>query len=220
MANLTSCAASLSGGPSRHHDASGAARPTLVDAGDLPVAAEALACAPNAAAAYHRADAALRSGRLSPVQRQVVGLAVAAFSGGCDAAMAAAARDLGVAAADVAAITEQRLPQTRDLRCLVMATWNLLHRRGRLSEIDLQAIQDSGIAREVLYEIAAQVSLAILAHTAAHVERLAGRDRPRPDAPDRPSTGRRPGIAAAFRSAWDQATSGWPPSRPATADAH
>jgi hypothetical protein len=182
MADPTSCTASLAGGVSRHHDASGEARLTP----DLPVAAEALVCAPNAAAAYHRADVALRSGRLSPVQRQVVGLAVAAFSGGCDAAMAAAARDLGVAAADAAAITEQRLPQARDLRCLVMATWNLLHRRGRLSEIDLQAIQDSGIAREVLYEIAAQVSLAILAHTAAHVERLAGRDRPRPGAPAPP----------------------------------
>jgi len=220
MANLTSCTAGLPGDASRHQDAGGEVRAPLAAAADPFVAGAALACAPSVAAAYQGADAALHSGRLSPVQRQVVGLAVAAFSGGCDAAMAAAAIDRGVAAADVAAITEQRLPQARDLRCLVMATWNLLHRRGRLSEIDLQAIQDSGIAREVLYEIAAQVSLAILAHTAAHVERLAGRDRPRPDAPDRPSTGRRPGIAAAFRSAWDQATSGWPPSRPATADAH
>jgi alkylhydroperoxidase/carboxymuconolactone decarboxylase family protein YurZ len=222
MVDLTSCTAILSGGPSRYHDASGEARPTLADAGDLPVAAQALACAPNAAAAYCRADVALRSGRLSPAERQVVALAVAAFSGECDADMMAAAVDLGVAAADVAAIAGQCLPEARDLRSLVMATWNLLHRRGRLTEIDLKAIQDSGIAREVLYEVAAQVSLVMLAHTAAHVERLAGRDRPLPgrDVPTRRAVGRRPRIAAALRSAWDQATGAWPTSRPAAADAH
>jgi len=222
MADLTSPTAGLPCGATRHHDAGSEGRAVLTASVDRSGGIEALACAPSAAAAYQGADAALRCGRLSPAERQVVALAVDAFSGECDAAMTATAVDLGVAAADVAAIAGQRLPEARDLRVLVMATWNLLHRRGRLTEIDLKAIQDSGIARDVLYEVAAQVSLVMLAHTAAHVERLAGRDRPLPDrdAPVRRSAGRRPRIAVAFRSAWNQATSGWSPSRPAAADAH
>jgi len=222
MADLTSSTASLPCGAARHEDA-GSERQAVVSVSvDLSGGAEALACAPSAAAAYQGADAALRSGRLSPAERQVVALAVDAFSGECDAAMTAAAVELGVAAADVAAIAGQRLPEARGLRCLVMATWNLLHRRGRLTEIDLKAIQDSGIARDVLYEVAAQVSLVMLAHTAAHVERLAGRDRllPGRDVATRRAAGRRPRMAQAFRSVWDQATSGWPATRPAAADAH
>jgi hypothetical protein len=146
---------------------------------------------------------------------------VAAFGGECDAAMISAAVALGITEADVAAIADQRLPEARNVRRLVTATWNLLHRRGRLTEIDLKAIQDSGITQEVLYEAAAQVSLVMLAHTASHLERLAGRDRPpaESDGPTRRAIGRRPGIAAAFRSVWDQASSGWSTASPA-ADAH
>jgi len=222
MADLTSPTASRPCGAARHHDAGSAGQAVFTASVDRSGGAEALACAPSAAAAYQGADAALRSGRLSPAERQVVALAVDAFSGECDSAMTAAAIDLGVNATDVAAIAGQQLPEAHHLRCLVMATWNLLHRRGRLTEIDLKAIQDSGIARDVLYEVAAQVSLVMLAHTAAHVERLAGRDRllPGRDVGARRAAGRRPRIVQAFRSAWDQATSGWPATRPAAADAH
>jgi uncharacterized peroxidase-related enzyme len=139
--------------------------------GFAPNLVRVLANAPAAAHAYLDLGARFRETSLSPVEQQVVLLAVS-FANGCDYCMAAhstAAVRVGVGAEDLAALrdgtalADERLDALRDL------TRALVEDRGRVPDGTLQRFLDAGYSRTNVLEVLLGVAMKTLSNYTNHV---------------------------------------------------
>jgi AhpD family alkylhydroperoxidase len=109
----------------------------------------------------------------SPAQRQVL-LLSSAVANRCAWAVAfhsALALKEGVAASDVQAIREQRLPEQPELAALTTLTRALLEKRGHLSDRDLSAFREAGFGPERVLEVIAGLAVSIMANYAGNITR-------------------------------------------------
>lgn len=75
----------------------------------------------------------------------------------------------GVAASDVQAIREQRLPEQPELAALTSLTRALLEKRGHLSERDLSSFQRAGFGPDQVLEVIAGLAVSTMANYAGNI---------------------------------------------------
>ena len=132
---------------------------------------ELLRTNPAVAEAYLQAGAALQQGVLSPLEQQVVQLAIATHNTChyCTAAHGTAALGMGLSPEAVDAILEGQLPDDERLALLVETTRQVIERRGWLSEDALQELEARGLNRAALYEIIALVGIKTITNYINHL---------------------------------------------------
>lgn len=126
---------------------------------------------PAVARVYLEGQEALASGVLSPLEQQVVQLAVSAFNecDYCRAAHSLGSKMAGVPAAEIEAVRRGDLPTSPRLRSLVHAAWLVLDTRGSLGDDNVAALEAEGIGRAQLYEIVAIVGLKTISNYINHI---------------------------------------------------
>jgi AhpD family alkylhydroperoxidase len=124
---------------------------------------------PAVATAYLGALAALQGGVLSPVEQQVVMLAVSAFNDChyCTAAHRTAGKGMGVSQANLDAIDDRTLPDDPRGRVLVEAAWTILSEKGWVNDAKLVRL---GVSRTEAFEIIAIIGIKTISNYVNHIQ--------------------------------------------------
>lgn len=162
--------------PVQREHASGALAETLGalqrKLGKVPNFLATLGHAPAALHGYLGLAETLSGGRLTPLQREVIALAVGQANACryCVAAHSQIGKSIGLSDAAIAEARGARSedPQTAEIARLAVL---ILRRRGALSESDLAGLHDAGIDDALVVEIIAHVALNTLSN---YVNRFVG----------------------------------------------
>lgn len=139
--------------------------------GLIPNLAATMAGSPALVNSFVAAFGNFHGGSLTGAQRQVL-LLTNAVTNTCAWAVAfhsTMALKEGVAADDVRAIRERRLPADPTLAALSALTWALIEKRGHLDERDLAAAGDAGFTPDQVLEIITGVAISTMANYAGNI---------------------------------------------------
>ena len=139
-----------------------------------PSLLNALARSPALLAGYLGLDEELAQGRLSAVERCLVGLMVAQRSGSsyCLSVQARRARKVGLTMDQIAAAREGCAGSDRQVALLFLAG-KLVINRGELADADLAAVRQAGLSDSEIMEVMFHVTLNLSAAAVSHA-RTAG----------------------------------------------
>lgn len=139
--------------------------------GFVPNLIRELATSPAVANAYLDANAALAQASLTPVEQQVVMVAVSTANG-CEYCMAAhrtAGAAQGIGQAELDRIDAGELPDSPRYAALVDATRRVIEKRGWLGADDLAELAERGVDRAQLYEVIAIVGVKTISNFINHI---------------------------------------------------
>ena len=146
-----------------------------------PSLLNALARSPAVLAGYLGLHQELAQGRLTAVERCLVGLMVAQRSGSpyCLSVQTRLARKAGLTTEEIAAAREGSADSERQVALLFLAG-KLVINRGELADADLAAVRQSGLSDSEIMEVIFHVTLNLSAAAVSHAARL------KPDFPPAP----------------------------------
>lgn len=139
--------------------------------GFVPNLIRELAGAPVALMAYVTLSGLLDETSFTPVERQII-LATASAENGCEYCVAAHTAGLKMAAfADdqIDAIREQRRLADRRLEALRVFTAEVVNKRGRIDDADLDAFLHAGYTKEQALEVLVGIAMKTLSNYTNHI---------------------------------------------------
>ena len=139
--------------------------------GRIPNLAATMAESPTLINGFVGAFVNFQGGSFSSAQRQVL-LLTNAVANSCAWAVAFhsnLALKEGVAANDVQAIRERRLPKDPNLAALSALTRALIEKRGHVEERDLGAFVEGGFGHDQVLEVIAGLAVSVLANYAGNI---------------------------------------------------
>jgi AhpD family alkylhydroperoxidase len=150
-----------------------AAADGAVDTHHGPGLLGALAGSPAALAGYLGLHDGLAQGRLTAIERSLVGLMVAqrSLSPYCLSVQTRRARRAGLTTEQIAAAREGCAGADREVALLFLAG-KLVTNRGELAEADLAAVRQAGLGDTEITEVICHVALNLTAASVSHAARL------------------------------------------------
>lgn len=139
--------------------------------GFIPNLIRELAGAPAAVKAYVTLSVLLDETSLTPVERQIV-LVTASAENGCEYCVAAHTAGLkmsGFADDQIDAIREQRPLADRRLEALRVFTAEVVNKRGRIDDVDLDAFLHVGYTKEQVLEVLVGIAMKTLSNYTNHI---------------------------------------------------
>jgi AhpD family alkylhydroperoxidase len=146
--------------------------------GRIPNLAATMAASPTLLNSFVGVFGQLHGGTFTGAERQVL-LLTNAVANSCPWAVAfhsTLALKEGVAADDVGAIRDRRLPGAARLAALSALTRTLIEKRGHLDEADLGAFAKAGFAPDQVLEVIAGLAVSTMANYAGNITRPALED--------------------------------------------
>lgn len=139
--------------------------------GFVPNLFREMSISPSALLVYLDGQEALAAGFLSPRERQAVQLTVSAVNRChyCQAAHEWLGGKVGISAEEREAIREGYVPADEKLATVVLATRQVLEKKGWLDVPALRALEQRGITRARLYEIIAYIGLKTISNYVNHI---------------------------------------------------